>query len=660
MTNFNYKNCKTLTEISHNFIIKYTHHVIWRQLDPPDKKCGGYFRPTDLEMLCHLPSAENEKKSPKIFRKMLKEIKLYFSDNLVRPVYEALSQSCQKFVCENRLKYGDVILSLVFQDSFSQTLELTAKHMVFRKWSLREEMCLKRTLMLSRNLFQLFLPGKATDMMLILISKHCQMLENLDISTSYVTDKGLLAVCGVEVVEIIDNADNSEEIIDSFVNQSSSPEVENRPTRAAAVKARARLEKMKTDPSVLRKLAIGGYNGSEEFKENFSLVTEKMKPYVDKRLDPDLKKTWSPKSGSLYRFTESGCTRLKRLDLTRTNYPKRSLDKTGKRIFTLGLTRDSVLASLILLKNIKIVKWLDLGEILQLYEMVFQETGNTTPTLGLTFLMDSCLTLDKLEVANRICPKISRLEISMFNFSIIETDFVAFASPNYMNSSQDDRLKKSINLIFNFPELVNLEAQYMDDSKAFNTSIQNSCNLTRICLNKMVSISFETLAAVKKYCKSMEVFEVFVDLVYTFKHGSSLEQVIAETENTEWKSLKSLKLGGFIPTGSIMKFLIYDCPQLRMLCYSPYEAQAEQVTDLFVEQILGLNPLKSLVAFYFEKCHLTEQSFFLLLSSLPRLKFVGILAEWLGLDRRARLAIKAFVRGNNVDVDIDSAHELEF
>jgi len=658
MTNFNYKSCKTLTEISQNFIIKYTHHVVWRQLDPPDKTCSGYFRPTDLEMLCHLPSAQSEKRAPKIFRRMLKEIKLYFSDNLVRPVYEALSQSCQKFVCENRLKYGDVILSLVFQDSFSKTLELTAKHMVFKKWSLREEMCLKRTLMLSRNLVKLCLPGKATDEILILISKHCQMLENLDISTSYVTDKGLLAVCGVEVVEILESPDNSAENIESVEDKS--PETGNKTPRAAAVKARARLEKIKSDPSLLRKLAIGGYNGSEELKDNVSLLTEKMKPYVDKRLDPALKKTWSPKEGSMYRFTESGCKRLKKLDLTRTNYPKRSLDTTGKMIFTLGLTRDSVLAALILLKNVKILKWLDLGEILQLYEMVFQETGNAPPTLDFTFLMDSCLTLDKLEVANRICPKISGLEISMFNFSIIEQDFMAFASHNYMNTSQDERLKHSINLIFNFRELRNLEAQYMDDSKAFNASIQNSCNLTRICLNKMVSISFETLAAVKTNCKSLEVFEVFVDLVFTFNHGSSLEQVIAETENSEWKSLKSLKLGGLIPTGSILKFLIYDCPQLRMLCYSMYEVQAQHVTDLFVQQILALNPLQTLVAFYFEKCCLTEQSFFLLLGSLPRLKFVGILTEWLGLDRRARLAIKAFVKGNNVDVDIDSAHELEF
>ena len=50
-------------------------------------------------------------------------------------------------------------------------------------------------------------------------------------------------------------------------------------------------------------------------------------------------------------------------------------------------------------------------------------------------------------------------------------------------------------------ELRDLEVQYLDDSKTFRTSIQSlSTNLTRICLNKMMSISFETLAAIKINC----------------------------------------------------------------------------------------------------------------------------------------------------------------
>ena len=71
--------------------------------------------------------------------------------------------------------------------------------------------------------------------------------------------------------------------------------------------------------------------------------------------------------------------------------------------------------------------------------------------------------------------------------------------------------------------------------------------------------------------------------------------------------------------------------------------------------MLEMNPCKKLVASYFEKCFLSEKTFLLLLDNLPQIRHVGILGEWFGLDRRAGLSIKAFVRGNNVDVDIDSA-----
>jgi len=650
--NFNQKSAESLTKISQNFILKYTHHVVWRQLDPPTKNCHECFNPTDFEMLCSLPpAAQNQEKNPRVFRKRFSDMRLYFSSNLVRPVYEALSSACHKFVFQNRLKYGDVILSLVFQDCYSQTLEMTAKHLMFRKWSLREEKSLQRTLVMSTTLVKLSLPGKCDDKLLMLISEHCQLLEDLDISTSYVTDRGLLAICGVKVEQIEDEpTENSEDNLEILNDECSQTE---KPTRAAAVRARARLDQIKSDPSFLRKLAIGS-TGSEELKDKFSLLANKMKPYVDKKLDPSLQTRWSSNQGQFYSFTKTGCKRLTRLDLTRTNYPKRSLDTKGEMILTLGLTRDSVLAALILLENLKILKWIDLGEILQLYEMVFQETCQSTPQLQLMFLMDSCLTLDKLEVANRVCPRIAKLDISMFNFSFAEMDFQIGPPINQVSSSQEDSLSKSNNLIFTFAGLKDLEVKYMDDSLAFNSSILTcSSKLTRICLNKMISISFETLAAVKNSCKNLETFEVFVDNIYTFKTSSTLEQVITESANSEWASLKSLKLGGLIPTGSIIKYLVSGCSQLRVLCVSPYEPQARLITDQLVEQMLGTNPCKTLVTFYFEKCFLSEQTFFLLLNTLPQIRHVGILGEWFGLDRRARLAIKAFVRGNNVDVDID-------
>ena len=136
MSNFNQKSANNLTAICQDFIIKYTHQLIWRQVDPPNKNCHECFKPTDFPLLCPLPTpAKNPQKNPELFRKRFYEMRYYFASNLVRPVYEALALACHKFVSQNRLKYGDVILSLVFQDSFSHALEIKAKHLVFRKWA---------------------------------------------------------------------------------------------------------------------------------------------------------------------------------------------------------------------------------------------------------------------------------------------------------------------------------------------------------------------------------------------------------------------------------------------------------------------------------------------------------------------------------------------
>ena len=50
---------------------------------------------------------------------------------------------------------------------------------------------------------------------------------------------------------------------------------------------------------------------------------------------------------------------------------------------------------------------------------------------------------------------------------------------------------------------------------------------------------------------------LILDQVFTFREQTPLEQVIAETPNTPWPSIKSLKLGGSIPTGELLKFLIH-------------------------------------------------------------------------------------------------------
>ena len=63
-------------------------------------------------------------------------------------------------------------------------------------------------------------------------------------------------------------------------------------------------------------------------------------------------------------------------------------------------------------------------------------------------------------------------------------------------------------------------------------------------------------------------------------------------------------------------------------------------------------------AFCFEKCFLTEQTFFHLLNILPKIKYIGNMSEWT-IDRRARLGIRAFIKGNNIDVDVDSIQGYE-
>ena len=80
-------------------------------------------------------------------------------------------------------------------------------------------------------------------------------------------------------------------------------------------------------------------------------------------------------------------------------------------------------------------------------------------------------------------------------------------------------------------------------------------NLSRVCLNKMITISFPTIAAIKKYCSSLKIFELYV---HEIKSGStlSLEQEIRETTKGGWKNLLSLQLGGDIPNGLLKMICI--------------------------------------------------------------------------------------------------------
>ena len=64
----------------------------------------------------------------------------------------------------------------------------------------------------------------------------------------------------------------------------------------------------------------------------------------------------------------------------------------------------------------------------------------------------------------------------------------------------------------------------------------------------------------------------------------------------------------------------------------------------------------------FKACDWSKESFDwlnleLIFFRLPKLKYVGVLSEWGGLDRAGIIAIKAYVLGNNLNIDIESMQD---
>ena len=319
----------------------------------------------------------------------------------------------------------------------------------------------------------------------------------------------------------------------------------------------------------------------------------------------------------------------------------------------LGLTKEAILAAVILLRGLTHLKENYIGDILQLFDFVHEANGEVTPGLGLTHFSESRLTMDKLSVVQRLCQSVSSLDISMLNFSFFDPEASASFAGDSMN-----KFSESSKLLFQFTKLRDLEIQYMDDSEIFLSCIQSSAsNLTRLCLNKMISISFETLSAIKKHCQKLEILDVYVDQVYTFLEHTPVEQAIFETSNCTWTSLKSLKLGGSVPTGSLLQYLVHGCPNIKVLCYSLYEDSSDSITDDFIEKLFTENLMPGLTAFYCEKSMLSVSTFYFLAANLPALKYVGVLSEWGGLDRAGVLAIKAYVLGNNLNIDIESMQD---
>ena len=549
--NFKSKQVSKLSKQCQQFILKFVHNIVWRDLDPPNPRCSDAFKPKVFKLDCQLPQPRlSEEKNSQEFRRKLGIIKNYFSENLVRPVYDKLTVKANKFVTENLLEYGDIILQLIFQDDLSKSLEVTAKHIVYRRWSIREERTLQRYLKTSsRNIVRLSLPGKVDDKILSLIAGNCGLLEELDASSSYMTDSGLLALCGVEVSQVEEDlaGQTSRPLERGQVDAETGKFV-----RAAASRAKRSIRTICANHqqnSFLQELAQGSA-ALEVMQANFPLLAGKVAPLITKRGQETFQHSWTVGDGLQYSFTDSGCRRLRRLDLWSTSFPKKMITRYGD-ILTVGVSQDAVLAALILLPRLLCLKRNDLGDILQLYHFVHEVNSSPPPSLALTFFSESRLTLDKLAVARKICTSISSLDISMFNFSFVNSDVT--------NTSEVlNKFSESSKLLFEFERLKDLEIQYMDDNTIFHNCLKTSASkLTRLCLNKMISISFETLSAIKTFCENLTILDIYVDQVFTFREQTPLEQVIAETPNTPWPSIKSLKLGGSIPTGELLKFLVH-------------------------------------------------------------------------------------------------------
>jgi len=640
------KSAPSLYNISQDFILKYTLQVIWRQVDPSDPSLPRYHLPRmdakSFALSCPLPRQLEDipKSQSKEFRRRLLSLRDYFSTNLVRPLHEALAEAATTFVGEHRLRYGEILLRVAFLDNLSKSFELKAKHIIWRRWSSREVATLHRSIVVGEKLTKFVLPGKCTDKILALLAEHCPLLEHLDLSLSYVSNAGLLRVAGVEVSgnENIHKSHQLPGPSGSYVN--------GRYVRASAARAINIINKIKQDPQkiveIREKPRISG--------RSLSVLAEKMKPFILKNDGGTVtsNKRWSVRPGVEYSFSRFGCRKLKHLDLYRTNYPRRRSDSRGNLLDEVGITSESVLAILLLLDDLEKLEWTDLGEVLQLYESVFVEVGLEPRPLRLTYLTDMKLSLGKLEVARKLCPKIGKIEVSMFNFN---------TNIGTSDESENKELCDASKLFFDFEKIFDLDIVYLDDNDGLSSALRISgIKLTSLSLTKMMSLCFETIALVKENCKNLRYLEIYTDKVYGNSYSGgikNLEEIVEKAANFPLPCLKNLKFGGLIESGSVLKYLMKGCDSLRVLCYHVYEEQSCHITDTFVQEVLGLNSLKLLVAFYLENCRLTEETFYTLITHLPKLKLVGVLSEWEGLTRKGRDDIVRFIERNNLDIELD-------
>ena len=425
-----------LSSLCQEYIVKYMHHVVWRQLDPPKNHHHDCIYQEECHIQC--PKLPNRKSCPtsiKEFRQNLAEIRTFLGDNLSRQACWDLSKFCGIFIQKNKMKHVDVLLYLIFQDKYSISLELTSCHIICRKWKSRERSCLNRTLCEGKRLVKLALPGQVNDSLLFVIAQNCHLLEDLNISHSEISKKGVLALGGVVVKYSIGQMKTNK------INYCTQDGKESL--------------LMFDDLKMLKKKKEESSANDEDI---FSL-SSKMIPFLVKRLKlPGAENLCWTSGRHLYKYKEKfGCPKLKKLDIEGTNNPLGEISWDGS-----GVTRSAALALLILLENLTELKWSNLGDIVQSYQKVVEELINdyevenqlklklssfvdiSTSLENYHNLIEYSLNLANLPAVLKYCPSVSKV------------DFWG----NNLSSSEKQVL---LDIIFEMQHLKDFETQFMGD-----------------------------------------------------------------------------------------------------------------------------------------------------------------------------------------------------
>ena len=441
-----------LSSLCQEYIVKYMHHVVWRQLDPPKNHHHDCIYQEECHIQC--PKLPNRKSCPtsiKELRQNLAEIRTFLGDNLSRQACWDLSKFCGIFMQKNKMKYVDVLLYLIFQDKYSTSLELTSSHIICRRWKSRERSVLNRTLCEGKRLVKLSLPGQVNDSLLFVIAQNCHLLEDLNISHSEISKKGLLSLGGVVVKYSVGQMKANN------INYCTQDGKETLPTFND-------LKMLRKNRDTIPFVDIG---------ENF-LLSSKTIPFLVKRLKmPGAEKLCWTSGRHLYKYKENfGCPKLHRLDIEGTNNP------LGEMFWDSALvTGASALALLILLEHLTELKWSNLGDIVHSYQKLVQEFFDDDvgdePKLKLKSFLDISTNMENyhnligynLNLANlpsvvEYCPNVSKVDLWGNNLSNSEKQFW-------------------LDNIFEMQHLEDFEAHFLDNCWGLELKIRYFFNLIK-------------------------------------------------------------------------------------------------------------------------------------------------------------------------------------